>query len=164
MITVPYQKSEGLQAILQLGSYLLFCKSKRRGWKGPLVAFGSMLQPAAGSDIPVPFLNEDGLTYRDSCTLSTLVKKIHRKMDYAEYCRTELTQHSWQCLQQCTGMKQAHQSIKTTKDKKKFFEHFLAQSEFHSFSLVDVIIHRFFKSDFYHVRKLVCASKRNMNN
>lgn len=119
MITVPYQRSEGLQAILQLGSYLLFCKSKRRGWKGPLVAFGSMLQPAAGSDIPMPFLNEDGLTYRDSCTLSTLVKKIHRKMDYAEYCRTELTQHSWQCLQQCTGMKQAHQSIKTTEDKKK---------------------------------------------
>lgn len=54
-----------------------------------------MLQPAAGSDIPVPFLNEDGLTYRDSSTLSALVKKIHRKMDYAEYCCTDLAQHSW---------------------------------------------------------------------
>lgn len=70
------------------------------------MAFGFLLQPAAGSNIPVPFLTEDGLTFHDSSTVSTPVKEIHRKMDYRVYsCTVSSIALLVVLIATCTGTK-----------------------------------------------------------
>lgn len=70
------------------------------------MAFGFLLQPAAGSNIPVPFLTEDGLTFHDSSTVSTPVKEIHRKMNYAMYnCTVSSIALLVVLIATCTGTK-----------------------------------------------------------
>lgn len=84
----PRQRTEDPRQFFCYAAIYCFANRRRGGCKGPLVAFGFLLQPAAGSNIPVPFLTEDGLTFHDSSTVSTPVKETHRKMDYAVYSCT----------------------------------------------------------------------------